>query len=186
MLAYRQFTRADLRGLALLMSGIVLASVLLSALLVIAWPQSATPRLLTIGSISSLRMGAVTRIEVPTREDGTLPDIVLHDPANPAVILKRLPNPFKGTAPVPIYLIPESPTTMFAVYGRDLHSTCLIPWQYTAKEFIDPCYGSAYTIAGAHKHGPARTGLVRFPVEITSSGEIKLDVRGGHHIGRQP
>ena len=185
MLTHRGLTTGDLHGLALLVSSFVLLSVLLSALLVVAWPSTATPRLLTIGRISNIRMSAIVRLEVPGRDDVTLPDIVLRDLEHPAVVLKQLPNPFKGSAPVPIYLISESPTTMLAVYGRDLHSTCLLPWQYTAKEFIDPCYGSAYTAIGAHKRGPARTGLVRFPVMITRAGEIKLDVRGGHHVGVQ-
>ena len=120
---------------------------------------------------------------MPGRDDPTLPDIVLRDPANPAVVLKRLPNPFKGSAPVPLYLMPESPTSLIAVYARDMHSTCAIPWQYAAKEFLDPCYGSAYTETGALKRGPARTGLVRFPVDIMASGEITLDVRRAFHVG---
>lgn len=178
MLLRPPIARAELPALALLLSLAALLLALLGAALAMTWPHDAAPRMVAVGRIAELRPELPTLVQLDPLIGSSLPEIVLHDPSNPAVVYRRMPNPFSGKAPVHLYLVRTAPTTAIALLQVDPFSTCQIPWQPAEQRFIDPCHGAAYSLTGEWVRGPSLTGMIRFPATVAADGRITVDVRG--------
>ena len=62
-----------------------------------------------------------------------------------------------------------------ALYQTCPHLGCRVPECATSQWFECPCHGSQYNRVGEKKGGPAPRGMDRFPMEITSSGDLVVD-----------
>ncbi len=76
----------------------------------------------------------------------------------------------------PILLVNDPVAGFLALYRQDPSSKCrLLVWEPTVRRIEDPCSGSKYTRTGEYIEGPAPRGLDQFWVEVTESGEVKVD-----------
>ena len=180
MLLRPAIARAELPALTLLLSLAALLLAVLVSIVAVAWPRDAAPRQVPVGRIGSLRPEQPTLVEVAPFPNTALPEIVIHDRSNSAAVYGRHPNPFSQTSPVKLVLVRTGPTTVVALLQADPFSPCGVMWQPQpgAQEFVNPCTGSAFEPTGELKRGPALDGMLRFPVSVSRSGVISVDVRG--------
>jgi cytochrome b6-f complex iron-sulfur subunit len=71
-----------------------------------------------------------------------------------------------------------------ALYQRCVHLGCTVPFYDTCVSFQCPCHGSHYNSDGSYIGGPATRSLDRFPLIITSQGEVQVDT--GKIISNNP
>jgi nitrite reductase/ring-hydroxylating ferredoxin subunit len=175
---------------ALLLGLLLLASIV--AAVVASWRPSADPPVV-IGRVDDFPPGSVTALNLATS---------IYDPMRPPIpglagapsLIDRVRHAWQlrfrpsigQVSPVPIFLVHDAGGVWLALYNRDTHSSCRMVWlpavQRDAEElFVDPCHGSAYTRHGDYVKGPAPRGLDRFPVMVTSDGEIVM--HGTTYIG---
>lgn len=62
-----------------------------------------------------------------------------------------------------------------ALYQVCPHLGCRVPQCVSSQWFECPCHGSKYNRVGEKKAGPAPRGLDRFPMSVSSSGEVVVD-----------
>lgn len=74
------------------------------------------------------------------------------------------------------YLVRVSPSEFRALYWRDPHSGCVIPWSPPENpgKFHDPCTGSVFRFDGDKLAGPSSRHLDRFPVTV-ADGEVRVN-----------
>lgn len=62
-----------------------------------------------------------------------------------------------------------------ALFQTCPHLGCRVPECATSQWFECPCHGSQYNQVGEKKGGPAPRGMDRFPMEVSSAGELLVD-----------
>lgn len=55
------------------------------------------------------------------------------------------------------------------------NSTCLLIYEPKAKNFIEPCKGAVYSLAGEYLAGPGTPGLLAYPVQY-ANGQIVINL----------
>ncbi len=92
-----------------------------------------------------------------------------------SVTAMRLPAPGAGDT-IPIFLVNDPAAGFLALYNRDPHSNCPLNWNRADARFEDPCHGSRYSRAGEYLFGPATRSLDRYPIKVTESGDVTVDL----------
>ncbi len=62
-----------------------------------------------------------------------------------------------------------------ALFQTCPHLGCRVPECATSQWFECPCHGSQYNQVGEKKGGPAPRGMDRFPMEVTSAGDLVVN-----------
>ena len=93
-----------------------------------------------------------------------------------SITAMHLPAPNRGDLAIPIFLVNDPAGGFLALYQRDPGSNCQVKWSEVLQRLEDPCSGSKYTRLGEFIAGPAPRGLDRFPVVVTESGDVLVDV----------
>lgn len=76
-----------------------------------------------------------------------------------------------------IWIVRLDETNFEALYDRDPHSNCTVPWtpglEFMGKRgwFHDACQGSLYDLLGRCYNGPCEVGLERFPA-VVENGRV--------------
>ncbi len=93
-----------------------------------------------------------------------------------SVTTLQLSDPDQANTIIPILLVNDSSGGFLALHSRDPGSGCLVNWEPSTQRIADPCEGTKYTRTGTYVSGPSPRGLDRFPVTVTDSGEVQVDL----------
>lgn len=66
---------------------------------------------------------------------------------------------------------------LLAVYRRCTHLGCAVPYDPSVGQFVCPCHGSAFTMAGEVLNAPAPRPLDLFTLTLNEVGEILVDTQ---------
>jgi len=55
------------------------------------------------------------------------------------------------------------------------HLGCITLWQSAAQRFQCPCHGSAFSIDGINREGPAPRPLERCAIRLSNNGQLEVD-----------
>jgi len=98
------------------------------------------------------------------------------------------PDAFPAGSVTPVeagrfYLVHLKDGGFLAVYRRCTHLGCAVPYDPGAGQFVCPCHGSAFDMAGDVLNPPAPRPLDLFAVSLTEDGHLLVDT--GRVIERQ-
>jgi len=99
----------------------------------------------------------------------------------PASALPKAQIAYKGQA-----CLPGMEAGIVALYQKCVHLGCRVPSCVTSQWFECPCHGSQYNRVGEKKGGPAPRGLDRFPVSVSSDGNVTVDTASAKIVGGPP
>jgi Rieske Fe-S protein len=78
--------------------------------------------------------------------------------------------------PDPIYVLAQVDGSFIALSPICTHRGCTVDVQ--ADRLVCPCHGSTYDRTGRVLRGPAERALARYPVQVTESRVLVIDLRG--------
>lgn len=99
----------------------------------------------------------------------------------PASALPKAQLAYKGQS-----CLPGMEAGIVALYQKCVHLGCRVPACLTSQWFECPCHGSQYNRVGEKKGGPAPRGLDRFPVVVSSTGNVTVDTASAKIVGGPP
>lgn len=73
------------------------------------------------------------------------------------------------------YLVRAEDGGFLALYRKCTHLDCVVLWEEEEKRFFCPCHGSVFSPDGDVLNPPAPIPLIRFPIEITEIGRVRVD-----------
>lgn len=73
------------------------------------------------------------------------------------------------------YLVRTEDGGFLALYRKCTHLDCIVLWEEAEQRFFCPCHGSVFTKEGDVVNPPAPIPLIRFPIEITNVGRVRVD-----------
>jgi Rieske Fe-S protein len=79
-------------------------------------------------------------------------------------------------APTAIWVVREGDTWLALSNQLKHPRACPVAWDSAEQAFIDPCLGSVFDRQGRPIAGPPPQGLDAYPVTITSTGWIEIDL----------
>jgi hypothetical protein len=93
-----------------------------------------------------------------------------------SVTALNLPASDQADSMIPIFLVNDPAAGFLALYRQDTRSGCQVIWVESLRRFEEPCLASKYSQTGEYLSGPTARGLDRYPVSLTESGEVTVDV----------
>jgi Rieske Fe-S protein len=106
--------------------------------------------------------------------DGQLELVLARHPelSGPRGALRVLPTGHSD----PIYVLSQPDGSFIALSPICTHRGCTVDVQ--GDRLVCPCHGSTYDRAGTVLRGPAERALARYPVHVTDSRVLVIDLRG--------